>query len=66
MSVVFPIPSPSVSASINKINDSVSVPAALLAVTVKVVAAKVTVGVPEINPVVAFNDKPAGNAGAIV
>ena len=64
-SVAFPMPSPSVSASINNVKDSVSVPAALVAVTVYVVAANVPVGVPEINPVVVFKLNPAGKAGAM-
>ena len=40
----------------------VPVPLAFVAVIVYVVAEEVTVGVPDITPVVVLKDKPAGNA----
>ena len=50
-----------------RLKDWVAVaPTASVTVTVKVVAARVTVGVPEIAPVAAAMDRPAGSAGAIV
>ena len=62
-SFAFPMPSPSVSTSINKVMVSESVPAALVAVIVKVVCTKVAVGVPEINPVAVSKVIPAGRFG---
>ena len=64
-SVASPIPSPSKSASINKLNVAELFPAALVAVTVNGVVANSTVGVPEIMPVDVFNNSPFGKLGLI-
>ena len=50
--------------AIDNVVDAVSVPC--VAVIVYVVAPDTAVGVPEMTPVVAFNARPAGSAGATV
>ena len=48
------------------ISDVLDEPCALVALIVNVVVAKVTVGVPEIVPVLVSNDKPVGSVPLVI
>jgi hypothetical protein len=49
-----------------RVNEKVVLPPLLVAVTVKEVVATITVGVPEMTPVVGSSTKPAGKLGEIL